>query len=96
MLKFITDTMLISTMGCAWSLITTGERIVAAAERWEVHAANELHAGFVELSVWRTGTAIVGIGERLEHGVNRLALRLGFADGAVSGMLVSEQMAQAR
>jgi hypothetical protein len=65
----------------------TGERIGAAAERWEVTEANELRAGFVELSVWRAGRAMVRAGESLELFVNWLAMRLGYRDGEVSGMV---------
>jgi hypothetical protein len=88
MMKSITRTMLTSTMGFAWDMIKTGERIVAVAERWELTKANEQRAGFVELAVWRAGTAIVGIGERLELKINQFAMWLGYDDGEVSGMLV--------
>jgi hypothetical protein len=85
--KLITSTMLTSAMRFAWRLINTGERVVAFAESWELHEANEQRAGFVELAVWRAGTAIVSMGEGLELAVNRFALWLGHGDGEVSGMV---------
>ena len=60
-------------MGLLWDLIRAGERIVAYAESWEVTKANEQHAGFVELTIWRTGHGVVVMGERLELSVNGLA-----------------------
>jgi hypothetical protein len=87
MMKSITRTMLTSTMGFAWKLIRTGGRIVAFAESWELHEGNEQRAGFVELSVWRTGMTIVSIGEVLERSVDRFALWLGYGDGDVSDMV---------
>jgi hypothetical protein len=85
MMKSITRTMLTSTMRFAWDVIKTGERIVAFAESWELHEANEQRAGFVELAIWRTGNAVVGMGERLEQSVDTFALWLGYSDGDVSG-----------
>ena len=95
MMNSITYTMLTSAMGFAWrKLIRTGERIGAAAERWEVNGANELQAGFVELSVWRAGRTMVRAGESLELFVNWLAMRLGYRDGEVSGMVAWPTPAQ--
>jgi hypothetical protein len=96
MMNSITRTMLTSTMGFAWNLIKTGERIVAFADRWELHEGNEQRAGFVELSVWRTGAAIVSIGEGLERAVNRFALWLGYDDGEVSGMVAWPLLVEAQ
>lgn len=87
MIKEITRTLLTGTMGFAWDRIKTGERIVAFAESWEVNEANELRAGFAELSVWRAGRIITIASERLELGVNRFALWLGYSDGEISGMV---------
>lgn len=87
MMKLIAHTMLTSTMGIAWKLIRTGECVVAVAESWELHEGNAQRAGFVELSVWRTGRAIVRMGERLELRVNGLGVRLGYNDGEVSDMV---------
>ena len=84
MLKSITRTMLTSTMSFAWKLIRTGERVVEGAESWGV---NDRHASFAELSVRKVGTVITTGGERLELAVNRVALRLGYNDGEVSGMV---------
>ena len=86
-MKSIIHTMLTSTMGFAWRLITTGERVVALAESWELHERNKERAGFVELAVWRTGRAIVAAGEGLELRVNALAMRFGYNDGEVSGLV---------
>jgi len=85
--KLITSTMLTSAMGFAWDTIRVGEYVVAFAESWELHEGNEQRAGFVELSVWGTGRGIVRMGERLERAVNRLAMKLGYNDGDVSGMV---------
>lgn len=85
MLQSITLTMLTSALALAWKLIKTGQRIVAFAESWELHEGNEQRAGFVELLVWWTGTAIVSVGERLEQSVDRFALWLGYDD--VSGIV---------
>lgn len=84
MMKSITRVMLTSTMGFAWKLIRTGERVVAAAESW---GDNDRHAGFAELSVWKVGTAITIGGERLERAVNGCAIWLCYNDGEVSGMV---------
>jgi hypothetical protein len=86
MLKLIERTVLASAMGFAWDLIKVGERVVVYGESWEVTGANEQRAGFVELTVWRAGNAIVRIGERLELSVNSLAMRLGYNDGEVSAL----------
>ena len=82
--KLITSTMLTSAMGFSWKLIRAGECVVEAAERW---GADDQHAGFAELSVWKLGRAITAGGERLELAVNGFALRLGYGDGEVSGMV---------
>ena len=89
MMKSIERTMLTRAMGFAWGTIRVGERAVAFAESWEVHEGNEQNAGFVEMSVWRAGRAIVRMGERLEQGVNGLAVRFGYNDGEVSGMVLA-------
>jgi hypothetical protein len=79
MMNSTTQAMLTGTMGFAWRLIATGERVVAFAESGELHEGNEQSAGFVELTVWRAGRAIVVTSERLELRVNALALRLGYS-----------------
>lgn len=94
MLKSITQAALTSTMGLAWDMIATGGRVVAFAESWELHEGNEQPAGFVELAVWRAGRAIVITGERLELRANALAVRLGYNDGEVSGMLIHVAVAR--
>jgi hypothetical protein len=80
----ITQALLTSIMGFAWDIITAGERVVAVAQNWALHEGNEQSAGFVELTVWRTGRAIVVAGERLELWVNAVGMRLGYRDGEVS------------
>jgi hypothetical protein len=87
MLKSIARALLTSIMGFAWGTIKVGEDVVAFAESWEVHEGNEQSAGVGELSVWRSGNAIVRMGERLELWVNGLAVRFGYNDGEVSGMV---------
>ena len=87
--------MLTGAMGFAWDMIGLGERVVAVAESWEVQEGNQERAGFVELTVWRTGRAIVVAGERLELWVNAVGMRLGYRDGEVSGMLMHRAAAQA-
>jgi hypothetical protein len=86
MLKSIMHTILTSILRFAWKLVRTREHIVAFAESWELHEANEKRAGFVELAVWRTGTAVVRIGVALERSVDRFALWVGFSDGDVTGV----------
>ena len=84
MMKSITRTMLTSTMGFAWDLIKTGERIVAFAER---RGATDERAGFAELFVRKAGKIITSVGGHLEPGVNKVAVWLGYSDGDVSGMV---------
>ena len=83
-MKSITRTMLTSAMGFAWSMIRAGERGVEAAGGW---GADDQHASLAELSVWKAGMMITIGGEQLELAVNRFALRLGYNDGEVSGMV---------
>jgi hypothetical protein len=87
MMKSITQEMLVGAMGFAWDMIRAGGRVVALAESWELHEGNLERAGFVELTVWRTGRAIVAAGESLELRVNALAMWLGYSDGEVSGIV---------
>ena len=87
MFKSITRTMLTSAMGFAWDLIRTGEHIVATSERLGKDEAYDLRAGFVEMSVCRSGQAVVLTGEGLELFVNAVATKLGYRDGEVSGMV---------
>ena len=84
MMKSITRTMLTRAMCFAWDIIRSGERIVEACESWE---AEDQHAGLVEMSMWKVGTAFTAGGERLELWVNGLAVRFGYNDGEVSGMV---------
>jgi hypothetical protein len=84
MMKSIADTMFTSAMGFAWTLIRAGESTVAFGESW---GANDQHAGFAELSMWKAGRAIAGAGEGLELAVNRFALWAGYDDGEVSSMV---------
>ena len=87
MIKAATQAILTSSMSFAWYTIKSGERIVAFAESWELHEGNQERAGFVELGVNRVGRAIVSAGERLELRVNAVAMRLGYDDGEVSGLV---------
>jgi len=48
--------------------------------------AYDLRAGFVELSLWRAGQAVVRTGEGLDLFTNAVAMKLGCRDGEVSGM----------
>ena len=80
-------------MGSAWHLILdTGPRVFAFAERWGADEAYDLRAGFVELRAWKAGKSITALGERLELGVNRIAMWLGYGDGEVSGMVAWPEM----
>jgi hypothetical protein len=88
MMKSITDTLLTSAMGFAYDLLNAGERVVAFAERWGVDEAYDLSAGFTERWIHNRGNAITAMGERLELGVNGLAMKLGYRDAEVSGMLL--------
>jgi hypothetical protein len=85
--KLIKRSALTGVMGFSWDLIKTGGRIVAYVDSWEVNEANERRAGFVERSVWKAGRIITIAGERLELAVNGLAVRLGYNDGEVSGLV---------
>lgn len=84
MIKSITDAMLTTAMGFAWTLIRAGESTVTFGESW---GAADQCAGFAELSMWKTGRAIIRAGERLELAVNGFALWSGYGDGEVSGMV---------
>jgi hypothetical protein len=88
----ITRMMFTSAMGFAWDIIKAGERVVAYAEDWEVTEANAERAGFVERAVWRSGGAILRVGERLELAVNACAMRLGYADGEISSYVFDQLM----
>jgi hypothetical protein len=81
--KLITSTMLTSALGSAWDIIKTGERISEATEGW----GTDEHASLAEGFVKKTGRAITAMGERLELSVNWLAMKLGYSDGEVSGMV---------
>lgn len=83
MMKLTTRAMLASAMGFAWDMIKTGERISEATTSW----GDDQHAGPAEKAVHKLGRVIAGTGERLERGVNRLAMRLGYDDGEASGMV---------
>ena len=84
MLKLGTRAPLTRTMSFAWDIVRLGERIVGATEGW---GAEDQHAGRVEMSLWKLGRAITAGGERLELGTNWLAMRLGYRDSEVSGMV---------
>lgn len=86
-MKSITRTLLTGSMGFAWDMIKAGERVVTYTESWELNERNQERAGFVELAVWRSGRVIVVAGEGLELWVNALAMRLGYNDGEVSGLV---------
>jgi hypothetical protein len=83
MINSITRTMLTGTMGFAWELIWAGQHVVGATALW---GADE-HASLAERFVGNAGRIITAAGERLELAVNGLAMRLGYNDGAVSGMV---------
>jgi hypothetical protein len=91
MMKSIALTMLTSTMGFAWKSIRAGEHVVEAAGKW---GTDDYHASLVERSVLTAGNAITAVGERLELAVNKLALRLGYNDGEVSGMVAWPALAR--
>ena len=87
-MKSITQAMLTNTMGLAWGIIGTGQRIVERSEAIGITDPLKPYAGFLETMVWRRGNAIVSAGEHLELWVNALAMRLGYNDGEVSGLLI--------
>jgi len=87
MLKSITQAMLVSAMGFAWAIITTGQRSVERSEAVGITDPQKPYAGFLETMVWRKGWATVRMGERLETLVNWLAMKLGRNDGEVSGLV---------
>lgn len=84
MLMSIKSTTLEAAMRLSWALINSGERVVAFSERV---GANDLRAGFAELLMLKAGRAIMFVGERLELGVDRAAMGLGYADGELSGIV---------
>jgi len=45
------------------------------------------YAGFAEKTKWQISGATVRTGAKLERGVNWFAMKLGYSDGAVSGMV---------
>lgn len=93
MLKSITRTILISTMGFAWDMIKAGERLRAFVYTWEIHDGNRERSGLGELWALRSALAIVVGGERLELLVNALAMKLGYRDGEVSMMMLPTALA---
>jgi hypothetical protein len=86
MMKSITTTMLVSAMAFAWGTIRAGERGV---ERSEAIGSADLkdYAGLWETMAARKGCAMVRTGERLELWVSALAMKLGYRDGEVAGLV---------
>jgi hypothetical protein len=87
MLKLITSTMLTSVIGFAWDAIRMGERGVERSEAIGIIDPEKPYAGFVEKTKWQISGATVRTCEKLERGVNWFAMKLGYGDGAVSGMV---------
>jgi hypothetical protein len=86
MTKLITRT-LTSFMGLAWNIVHAGERTVERCEAIGITDLAKPYAGFREKMAWRKGWAMVRAGEGLELSVNWIAMRLGYSDGEVSGMV---------
>jgi hypothetical protein len=87
MLKSITRTMLTSAMGFAWGVIRSGERGVECSEALGRTDPEKPYAGFVEKTQYLARRARVCAGESLELSVNRFAMKRGYNDGEVSGMV---------
>jgi hypothetical protein len=77
MMKSIASAMLTSVMSFAWDVIKVGERIVALEESCE-QARPFAH---------RAGRVVTRAGEWLELSINSFAIRLGYGDGEVSGLV---------
>ena len=75
--------MLTRTMSFAWKLIRADERATEATQGW----GSDQHASFAEVTVRNAGKAITGMGEWLEIATNGTAMRLGYRDGEVSGLV---------
>jgi hypothetical protein len=86
--KLIKRSALTGIMGFSWDLIKTGERGIERCEAVGITDLAKPYAGFRETMAWWKGWAMVRTGERLEHGVNWFAMRLGYDDGEVSAMVV--------
>jgi hypothetical protein len=82
MTKSITRAMLTGTMGFAWDAIRIGERIV-----WWTEGFGGEHAGVIERAALMAGRACVCLGELGELWVNRYAMKRGYFDGEVSGLV---------
>jgi len=80
--------MLTSAMGFAWYIVHAGERTVERCEAIGITDPEKPYAGFLEKMAWWKGWAMVRTGEGLELFINGLAMKLGYNDGEVSGMLV--------
>jgi hypothetical protein len=87
MLKSITRTLLTSTMGFAWDIISTGERGITRSEALGVTDPEKRYAGGVEKMTYQTRMAMVRVGEGLEMFLNWCGVKLGYSDGEVSGMV---------
>jgi hypothetical protein len=87
MLKLITSTMLTSAMVFAWDVIHTAGRGVERSEAIGIIDPEKPYAGFAEKAKWQISGATVRTGEKLERGVNWFAMKLGYSDGEVSGMV---------
>ena len=87
MLKLITSTMLASAMGFTWDVIRMGGRGVERSEAIGIIDPEKPYAGFAEKAKWQISDATVRTCEKIERGVNWFAMKLGYSDGAVSGMV---------
>lgn len=93
MMNSIIQAILTSAMCFTWGVIKTGERIVAFAERLGADEAYDLRAPYSEIWIRKRGKAVTATGERLETFVNALAMKLGYRDGEVSGIVAWPSLA---
>ena len=86
-MKSIARKTLTSTMGFTWYMTGTWESAVARSEAIGIIDPEKPYAGFAEKTMYRIRLAMVRAGEGLALLVNWFAMRLGYGDGEVSGMV---------
>jgi hypothetical protein len=87
MLKATTRTILTSAMGFAGDTARMGERGVERCEAIGIIDPEKPYGGFAEKTKWQISGATVRTGAKLERGVNWFAMKLGYSDGEVSGVV---------
>jgi hypothetical protein len=93
MMTSIKDAMLVNAMGFAWHVVRSGESSVERSEAIGITDPEKPYSGLLERMATRKAWATVRAGERLEAFVNSLAMKLGYRDGEVSGIVAWPSLA---